>query len=92
MSNISFSEITTNELSLITGGAGNAAEIASIRQQAQQYCPNTAARYANVDPAKLTRGQAQTMGNECVAEISPFLRGVARGRINDAIDRAFPKH
>jgi bacteriocin-like protein len=92
MSNISFSEITSNELSLITGGAGNAAEIANIRQQAQQYCPNTAARYSNVDPAKLTRGQAQKMGNECVAEISPFLRGVARGRIDTAIDKAFPQH
>ncbi|MEO8551770.1 MAG: hypothetical protein ABI678_17455 [Kofleriaceae bacterium] len=92
MSNPSFSVITSDELLNITGGAGNAQEIAAIRQQAEQYCPNTAARYANVDPAKLTRGQAQKMGNECVAEINPFLRGVARGKINTAIDKAFPQH
>jgi len=91
MTNLSFSEITSNELSLITGGAGNAAEIASIRKKAEQYCPNTAARYASVDPAKLTRGQAQKMGNECVAEINPFLRGAARGQIDTAIDKAFPQ-
>jgi len=91
MSNTSLSELSINELSIITGGAaGSAADFNEIRRQAQQYCPQTAARYANVDPAKVTRAQAQQMGNSCVAEISPFLRGVARGRIDSAIDQAFP--
>ena len=91
MSNTSLSELSISELSTITGGAsGSAADFNEIRRQAQQYCPQTAARYANVDPAKVTRAQAQQMGNSCVAEISPFLRGVARGRIDSAIDQAFP--
>jgi len=91
MSNISLPQLSIGELSTITGGAaGSAADFNEIRRQAQQYCPQTAARYANVDPAKVTRAQAQQMGNSCVAEISPFLRGVARGRIDSAIDQAFP--
>lgn len=85
------SQISIDELSTITGGAaGSAADFNAIRQQAQQYCPQTAAKYANVDPAKVTRSQAVQMGNSCVAEINPFLRGVARGKIDDAINHAFP--
>lgn len=95
MSNISVSELSQlsiGDLSTVVGGAaGSAADFAEIRRQAQQYCPNTAARYAHVDPAKVTRSQAQAMGNSCVAEISPFLRGIARGRIDDAINQAFPR-
>ena len=86
------SQLSVVELSTITGGAaGSGADFNAIRQQAQQYCPQTAAKYANVDPAKVTRSQAEQMGNSCVAEINPFMRGVARGRIDDAIDKAFPK-
>jgi hypothetical protein len=85
-----FSEITSLELSNVSGGTQpSAADIASIKQQAQQYCPVTAAKYASVNPATVTRSQAEAMGNSCVAEISPFLRGVARGRIDGAIDKAF---
>jgi hypothetical protein len=88
MTNISLSDL---DLSTVVGGAaGSAADFNAIRQQAQQYCPQTAAKYANVDPAKVTRSQAVQMGNSCVAEINPFLRGVARGRIDDAINQAFP--
>ncbi len=92
MSNTQLSQLSISELSTIVGGAaGSAADFAEIRRQAQQYCPQTAARYANVDPAKVTRSQAQQMGNACVAEINPFLRGIARGKIDDAINQAFPK-
>jgi hypothetical protein len=95
MTNLSLSELSQlsiGDLSTVVGGAaGSAADFNAIRQQAAQYCPQTAAKYANVDPAKVTRSQAQQMGNSCVAEISPFLRGVARGRIDDAIDKAFPR-
>ena len=88
MSNTSLSDL---DLSTVIGGAaGSAADFAAIRSQAQQYCPQTAAKYANVDPAKVTRSQAVQMGNSCVAEISPFLRGIARGKIDSAIDQAFP--
>ncbi|HEY6037137.1 MAG TPA: hypothetical protein VIV58_22815 [Kofleriaceae bacterium] len=91
MSNTSLCQLSLGDLSTIVGGAaGSAADFNEIRRQAQQYCPQTAARYANVDPAKVTRAQAQQMGSSCVAEISPFLRGVARGRIDDAINQAFP--
>jgi hypothetical protein len=87
-----FSAITSDDLLSITGGAGPSGntDFASIRQQAAQYCPQTAARYAGVNPSTVTRGKAQQMGNECVAEISPMLRGIARGRIDSAIDQAFP--
>ena len=92
MTNISASELSTIDLSTVVGGAaGSAADFNAIRQQAQQYCPQTAAKYAHVDPAKVTRSQAEQMGNSCVAEINPFLRGVARGRIDDAINKAFPR-
>ena len=89
--NNSLSELSTLELSTIIGGAaGSAADFDAIRQQAQQYCPQTAARFANVDPSKVTRQQAVNMGNQCVAEINPMLRGIARGRIDGAINQAFP--
>ncbi|HET9987205.1 MAG TPA: hypothetical protein VFQ65_01765 [Kofleriaceae bacterium] len=90
MTNNSLSELSTVELSTILGGAGSGADFNAIRQQAQQYCPQTAAKYANVDPSKVTRSQAVNMGNSCVAEINPMLRGIARGRIDDAINKAFP--
>jgi hypothetical protein len=84
-----FTEISSSDLSNITGGV-DAGEVAAIQQQAQQYCPVTAAKYANVDPAKVTRSQAVQMGNSCVAEINPAFRGIARGRIDGAINHAFP--
>jgi len=85
-----FSEITSLDLSAIVGGTQpTAAQINDIKHQAQEYCPVTARRYANVNPATVTRDQAVAMGNSCVAEINPFLRGVARGRIDGAINDAF---
>ena len=91
-----FTAISSDELSTIVGGTppalaahANAADVAEIKRQAQQYCPVTAGRYANVNPATVTRAQAEQMGNSCVAEINPLLRGVARSRINGAIDHAF---
>jgi hypothetical protein len=88
-----FSDITSDDLLAITGGAqSGSVDFSSIRQQAAEYCPQTAARYAGVNPSTVTRGKAQQMGNECVAEISPMLRGIARGRIDGAIDQAFPAH
>jgi hypothetical protein len=84
-----FSAISVDDLACITGGAGTA-DWASIKQQASEYCPVTAAKYANVNPSTITRAKAQQMGTSCVQEISPLFRGVARGRINDAINQAFP--
>lgn len=86
-----FTEIASIDLSIIVGGV-NAADVAAIKQQAAQYCPVTAATYANVDPAKITRSQATHMGTSCVQEISPMFRGLARGRIDSAINKAFPQH
>ncbi|MEO8844639.1 MAG: hypothetical protein ABI591_34190 [Kofleriaceae bacterium] len=83
-------EIASNDLANIVGGV-NAADVAAIKQQAQQYCPVTAAKYAHVDPSKITRAQATQMGNSCVQEISPMFRGIARGRIDDQINKAFPQ-
>ncbi len=77
-------------LSTVTGGAGTKADWTAIKNQAAQYCPVTAAKYANVDPSTVTRKQATAMGNSCVAEINPLFRGIARGKINSAIDQAFP--
>ena len=89
-----FMEIMSSDLSNITGGV-NAADVVAIKQQAAQNCPVTAAQYANVDPAKVTRGQATQMGDSCVAEIGaergPLFSGIARGRINTAINKAFPQ-
>jgi hypothetical protein len=85
-----FTEIASSDLSNITGGV-NAADVQAIKQQAAQYCPVTAAKYASIDPAKVTRAQATQMGNSCVAEISPMLRGIARGRIDGEINKAFPQ-
>jgi hypothetical protein len=85
-----FSEIASLDLSAVVGGTQpSAAQITAIKQQAQEYCPVTAKRYANVNPATVTRAQAQDMGDSCVAEITPFLRGAARSRINGALNDAF---
>jgi len=90
MSNTEFSEITIEALHHITGGVG-AADFASIRAQAAQYCPATAAKYANINPASINRASATAMGNACVAEMGPFKGAFAQPRINAAIDSAFPK-
>jgi hypothetical protein len=84
-----FIEISSSDLSNITGGV-DAGEVAAIQQQAEKACPVTAAKYANVDPATVTRKQAVQMGNSCVAEITPMLRGLARSKIDGAINHAFP--
>jgi len=87
-----FTELTTTDLHHITGGAGaGKADFASIRQQAAQYCPNTAEKYGKIDPSTITRGKAQKMGNECVAEMGSFMGSFARPRIDAAINDAFPQ-
>jgi hypothetical protein len=92
MSNSNFVELVGHELSHITGGAGPShSEFNAVREQAAQYCPNTAAKFAHVDPSTLTRSKAQQMGNACIAEMGPFMGGMARGRIDAAIDKQFPK-
>lgn len=84
----SLPELGTRELHTITGGAGP--NFNAIRQQAQQHCPRTAAKYAGVDPSSVTRAKAVTMGEACLAEMGPFKAAFARGRIESAINSAFP--
>jgi hypothetical protein len=81
-------ELSALEIHRVAGGA--ALDFGAIRQQAQAYCPNTAARYGNVNPASVTRPVAQRMGNECLAEMGGFKAAFARGPIQNAIDHAFP--
>lgn len=71
-------------------GAANL-DFAAIRRQAQAYCPTTAGRYGNVDPASVNRPLAQRMANECLAEMGPLRAAFARGPIQGAIDHAFPR-
>ncbi|HEX3760067.1 MAG TPA: hypothetical protein VHW23_15230 [Kofleriaceae bacterium] len=83
------SQISEIDLGHVTGGAN--LDFNAIRQQAQSYCPSTAARYAHVDPASVNRPVAQKMANQCLAEMGPFTATFARGPIQSAIDRAFPR-
>jgi len=76
-------------LDQVAGGAK--LDFAAVRQQAQGYCPTTAARYANVNPATVTRPVAQQMGNACLAEMGPFKAAFARGPVQAAIEGAFPR-
>ena len=77
------------DLGRVTGGAN--LDFAAIRRQAQAYCPATAARYGNVNPASVNRPVAQRMASECLAEMGPLRAAFARGPIQGAIDRAFPR-
>ena len=77
------------DLDLVVGGAN--LDFAAIRQQAQSYCPATAAKYGNVNPASVNRSVALKMGNECLTEMGPFKATFARGPIQNAINSAFPK-
>lgn len=77
-------------LSSVVGGAGRT-DFAAIRAQAAEHCPRTAGRYANVDPAKVTRPQAVQMGNQCLAEMGSFKASFARPVIERAINQAFPR-
>jgi len=58
------------DLCRITGAAN--LDFAAIRQQAQAYCPATAAKYGNVNPTSVNRPLALQMGNACLAEMGPF--------------------
>lgn len=79
------------DLDRVFGGAANL-DLDAIRRQAQAYCPATAARwYASVTPSAVNRSLALRMGNECLTEMGPLTRAFARGLIQAAIDRAFPK-
>jgi hypothetical protein len=77
------------DLGRVAGGAN--LDFAAIRHQAQAYCPTTAARYGSVDSASVNRPVAQRMANECLAEMGPLRATFARGPIQSAIDRAFPR-
>jgi hypothetical protein len=81
--------LPTCALDSVTGGAG--ADLSSIRTQAQQYCPQTAQRYAHVNLDNITRPQAEKMGNRCLAEMGSFKATFARPVIDQAIDSAFPR-
>jgi hypothetical protein len=91
MNNETLCELSAVEAAAVVGGAASGVDFNAIRQQAAQYCPTTAAKYANVDPSKVTRAQAQQMGNSCLAEMSPFTRMFAQGPIQDGINKAFPQ-
>jgi hypothetical protein len=82
------SEITEHDIHRVAGGA--ALDFNAVRTQAQAYCPTTAARYAGVNPASVTRPVAQRMGNECLTEMGSFKAAFARGPMQHAIDQAFP--
>lgn len=81
--------INIEALSTVTGGAGT--DFNAIRTQAQQYCPQTAQRFSHVDPAAITRPQAEKMGNQCLGEMGSFKAAFARPVIEQAINSAFPR-
>lgn len=83
------SSLSEIDLGRVAGGAN--LDFAAIRRQAQAYCPTTTARYGNVDPASVNRPLAQRMAGECLAEMGPLRAAFARGPIQGAIDRAFPR-
>ena len=84
--------IDPEDLAYVTGGAAApGTDFESIKEQARPYCPATVDRYTKVDPSTIDRSLAEQMGAECVQEINPLFRGVARGRIQAGIDKAFPK-
>jgi len=83
-------ELAACELTSVVGGAGRV-DFNSIRQQAQQHCPQTAQRYANVDPSTVTRSKAEKMGESCLAEMGSFKASFARPVIENAINSAFPQ-
>lgn len=80
--------ISLEALSSVTGGAGVSQSWSQIREQAAPYCPQTVARHRT--PPR-SRAQAQSIGNACLAEMGSFKAAFARGRIQGAIDEAFPR-
>jgi hypothetical protein len=88
-STLEASHLPDVDLGRVVGGAN--LDFAAIRRQAQAYCPATAARYASADPASVNRPVAQRMANQCLAEMGPLRAAFARGPIQTAIDRAFPR-
>jgi hypothetical protein len=88
LSTVNVTELNVLDLDRVVGGANP--DFNAIKEQARPYCPITVARYSNVDPSTINRTTAQQMGNACLAEMGPFKASFARGRINSAIDQAFP--
>ena len=74
-------------LDTVTGGV----DFNSVRAQAQQYCPQTAQRFSGVNPASVTRSQAEKMGTQCLGEMGSFKAAFARPLIEQAIESAFPR-
>ena len=83
--------LPTDLLASVLGGA----DLNAIKDQARPYCPDTVAKYDQVDPSTIDRTAALAMGTECVAEIKQkkggFVAGIASGRIQKGIDAAFPQ-
>ena len=74
----------------VTGGASTVAQSWNqIRSAAAPHCPNTVA--AHPTPPR-DRGQAQAIGNQCLAEMGPFKAAMGgREKIQAGIDQAFPR-
>lgn len=86
----SFQHLDPDQLLTVAGGARNV-DFNAIRRQAQEHCPKTAARYADVDPSSVTRPQAVQLGGQCLAEMGSFKATFARPVIERAIESAFPR-
>ena len=82
--------INLEQLVTVTGGVSRT-DFNAIRDQAKDYCPQTAQRFARVNPATITRPQAEKMGNQCLAEMGSFKALFARPVIEDAINSTFPR-
>lgn len=91
MTHTAFAPVSSADLDGVSGGAAPALDFNGIRQQAAQYCPATAARFGNVNPATVNRSTAQTMANQCLSEMGPFKAMFARAPVQQAIDSAFPR-
>jgi hypothetical protein len=86
--------IDPSDLVRVMGGASQA-DLDEIRSQTQSYCPDTVKAHMDLKPADLNRATALSMADECVGEIKQkrggFIAGIARGKLNAAIDEKFPK-
>ena len=85
-----FDAIPEDLLVAVTGGSGTtAAKWRQIREQAQPYCPETAARYRR--PPR-SREHAEAIGAACLAEMGPLYAALGgSSKIEAGIDAAFPR-
>jgi hypothetical protein len=89
---VAFSDITHEELAGVSGGAITDADATTIRELAEDFCPDTAKANAGLDYKSLNKTTATGLTSACLGEILKRDGKGAHDTAKKKIDESFKKY